>query len=315
MGINSGFDNIMRFNFKGSGTFRINNTINTNFNAPSDTSGLFVVDRENQQLSLTWQGQLLKSVISITPNGLPDEEFYLLCQNLGGSPNSHSSANMAMAFAGANSKLLAPAVTQFTEDYLASVRQYYGLPSLTPSTQRSTAITKEDINSVIDIIKGYETKEVNGELVILDLFAMLDTGDVSWDTNGLLTGVKSTDPIYGWDVRYEDMKQGFKNPVEGIIEWKYPTAIDSIALWTGNNLQDTSAWFDFYGSNDLANWTPLTGKINFSFLRRFKHIKSLNNSKFRYFKAVRNTIDVNGQTGSVAHNFMKIIPLVSKMNI
>ncbi len=308
MGINSGYDNIVRLNSKGTGTFRINNSVNTNFTAPTDTNGLFVVDRENQQLSLTWRGQIIKSVISITPNGLPDEDFYILCQNLGGSPNSHTSSPMAMVFAGANTKILAPAVTQYTEDYLASVRAYYGLPAINPQTQQTAALAKEDIHSIIDILKGHESKVVNSELVVLDLYAMLDTSDVKWTTAGKLNGVKGVDPIYGWDVRFEDMKQGFKNPVEGIIEWKYPTAIDSIALWTGSNLTDTNAWFDFYASNDMVNWTPLTGKINFRFFRKFTYLNSLNTSKFRYFKAVRNTNDLNGQTGSVAHNFMKIIP-------
>lgn len=310
LGINSGYDNLVRMNSKGSGTFRINNSINTNFTAPPDTNGLFVVDRNNQQLSFTWRGQILKSIVSITPNGLPDQDFYLLCQNLGGSPNSYSTAFMAMAFAGENSKLLAPAVTQFTEDYLASVRTLYGMPSLDPQTQQATALNSDDIHSVIDILRGHETKIVNGELVVLDLHAMLDTSDVKWGANGELLGLKNTDPVYGWDVRFEDMKQGFKNPVEGIIEWKYPTAIDSIALWIGSNLTDTNAWFEFAASNDMVNWVPLTGKINFKFTREFTYLKSLNRSKFRYFKAIRNTIDLNGQSNQVAHNFMKIIPFV-----
>lgn len=298
MGINGNYDNIVRINNLGTGAYRVNNTITISFPAPTDTNGFFVVDRQFQQLSFLWRSQVINSTVSITPSGLPDEEFYILCQNLGGSPNSHTNAYISIAFAGGNSKILAPAVTQFTEDYLAAVRMYHGLPPVNPQTLQSTAFSKEDILTTNDMIRGYNTNLVSGELIVNDLYALLDTSDVRWSPTGELLGVKKKDPVFGWEVRFEAMKQSFKNPVEGIIEWKYPSAIDSIALWIGNNLKDTANWFQFFGSNDMVTWYPITGKINYSFTRKFIFLESLNKSKFRYFKATRQG----------AHNFMKIIP-------
>lgn len=297
MGSNGSFDSSIKLKHNNIASYRINNSISTTLNAPADTSGLFVLNRESQKLDFFWRGTIINSVVSFAPYGLPNSELYILARNLNNSAANHISYHVSIAFAGGSIKNLVPAVTQFTEDYLAAVEILNGIPQPTLSA-RATALSKEDILSINDLIRGHESKWVDGEFVVSDLYSMLDTSDVAWGPNGELAGVKATDPVYSWDVRYEFMKYGFKNPVDGIVEWTHPTAIDSIALWTGSNLKDTTSWFRFFASNDMINWYPLTGKINYSFYRHFRVIPSMNDKKYRYFKAER----------QFAHNPMKIIP-------
>ncbi len=308
MGVNSNYDNIFRIKKNTSGTFRLNSSSSTGFSTTTDTATLFIANRNIQNIEVILGSQVVKSAVILSQNGLPSDEMYLLCQNLGGAPNGNSKASLAMAFLAGEIKSMAAPVTQFTEDYLAEVRAYYGLPSMGSSTQQTAALSKEDIMSVNDIIKGYETVIVNSELRIMDLHAMLDTSDVLWGNNGELLGVREAQAEYGWQIRYEHIKAGFKNPVNGIVEWKYPTAIDSLAIWAGFNFMDPYRYFQFYGSNDMAVWEPISEKVNFSYDRKFNYVKSINTSKFRYFKAQRYTTDLNGHNDKVVHHFLKIIP-------
>ncbi len=163
----------------------------------------------------------------------------------------------------------------------------------------AAVISRADIHSTIDIVRGHATN-ARGEA--MDVKSMIDTSDVLFKTGGQIHKLKTKDPLRTWNVKFEEMRQGWKNPVNGIIEWKYPVGMDSIMVWTGSNVPGPDNWFRFWASNDMVNWVPLTGKLNWTFFRHFVNEAVSDTSKYHFFKAERGTIDINGHSGGLVTN-------------